>query len=244
MIRSRRWTDAGTGRKTLLKLGAAGHLFLFIWTLATILLAPLERTGLAALICLAVAAIITPGALRRALRLRWLVLIGLMALPSLFLPGSPAVTIGDLSLSYVGLQTALRSALRALVILVAVDGFTASTDVTAIAGIFERAGLNGLGFALGVALNLLPILRETASTTWNSLRMRGGLRRQPLRALRYYLVTVVSSALQRAADIALAAESRAFDPRRSRPAPLQRSPYDVPLAIAGLALFLTLCFMP
>lgn len=52
------------------------------------------------------------------------------------------------------------------------------------------------------------------------------------------------SALQRAGDITLAAESRAFDPRRSQPPPLQRSPYDVPVAVAGLAILLALCLIP
>lgn len=244
MIHLGRLADGRAERRSFLRLSAAGHLFLFVWSLSTVLLVPAQRSELAAIICLGAAAIFTPGALRQALRLRWLVLIGLIALPSLFLPGPPGLVLGGLQISSMGLQTALRSALRALVILVAVDGLTASTDVSAIAGIFERCGLHGLGFALGVAFNLLPILRESASTTWHSLRMRGGLRRQPLRGVRYYLVTVVSNTLRRASDIALAAESRAFDPRRSKPPPLDHSRRDVLVAIAGLGLLLALCFIP
>src|SRR5690606_10476560 len=152
--------------------------------------------------------------------------------------------VGDIfAISHSGLQAALRTVLRAFVILVAVDGLTAAVDVSQIAALFERAGFQGLGFAVGVALNLLPILRETTTITWQSLRMRGGLRRQPLRGLRYFFVTVISSALRRATDIALAAEARAYTPANSRPTPLQSAPADKPLvALATLLLLITLFF--
>ena len=129
-------------------------------------------------------------------------------------------------------------------ILVAVDGLTTAVDVNQIAALFERAGFQGLGFAVGVALNLLPILRETTTITWQSLRMRGGLRRQPLRGLRYFFVTVISSALRRATDIALAAEARAYTPANSRPVPLSTSPVDRPLMALATLLFVALLLFP
>ncbi|MDX1687189.1 MAG: energy-coupling factor transporter transmembrane component T [Candidatus Promineifilaceae bacterium] len=242
MIGSRDWPAATAQGHARLHLGTAGHLSLLLWSLASVFLVGPSRTWMAALIVLTFLGLIYPHALRRALRLRWLLLVGLMALPSLFLPGPPAVALGPVSLSAEGLQIALRVAARALVILVAVESFTGAVDVVEIAALFERAGLNGVGFALGVALNLLPILRDTASTTWHSLRMRGGLRRQPLRGLRFYLVTVVSSAVRRAGDIALAAEARAFTPGRQRAAPLKLTLTDALVFIGGAALFLVLLF--
>jgi energy-coupling factor transporter transmembrane protein EcfT len=247
MIRSRVWL-ATPG-----KPGVAGSIFLFMWSLALVILAPASRTWVAALLALFAALAFYPGAIRRALRLRWLLLMGLMALPSLFIPGPPAPVLGDLevlglpglgALSAVGLQTAQRTVLRAFVILVAVDGLTSSVDVSQIAALFERAGFQGLGFALGVALNLLPILRETTTVSWQSLRMRGGLRRQPLRGMRYFLVTVTSSALRRAADIALAAEARAYAPGKQRPAPRDTSPLDRPLMIVASILLVLLLVLP
>jgi len=240
MIGSREWSVPAARDRARLRLGTAGHLSLLLWSLASVFLVDAPRTGLAALIVLVTLGIIYPCALRRALRPRWLLLVGFMALPSLFLPGPPAVTLGPVSLSADGLQMGLRVAARALVILVAVDSFTAAVDVTEIAALFERAGLNGVGFALGVALNLLPILRDTATTTWHSLRMRGGFRRQRLRSVRFYLVTVVSSAIRRAGEIALAAEARAFSPGCQRPGPLRISAYDGMVFIAGAAVFLVL----
>jgi len=239
VIRSRAWLAVPT------KPGTAGHLFLFGWSLALVLLAPTPRIWLAALLAVLAAACFYPGAILRAFRPRWLLLMGLMALPSLFLPGPAVLNLGTLgSVSAIGLQSALRTMLRALVILIAVDGFTASVDVGQIAGLFERAGLQGLGFAVGVALNLLPILRDTTVVTWQSLRMRGGLRRQPLRGLRYYFVTVTGSALRRAGDIALAAEARAYSPDNSRSIPLDSTLLDRPLVVTATILLLALLLVP
>lgn len=247
MIRSRVWL-ATPG-----KPGVAGTLFLFAWSLALVILAPASRSWAAAFLALLAALAFYPGAIRRALRPRWLILMGLMALPSLFIPGPPAPVLSSLdalgvpglgALSALGLQTALRTMLRAFVILVAVDGLTSSVDVSQIAALFERTGFQGLGFALGVALNLLPILRETTTVSWQSLRMRGGLRRQPLRGMRYFLVTVTSNALRRAADIALAAEARAYAPGKHRLAPRDTSPLDRPLMIVASILLVLLVFIP
>lgn len=238
MIRTRTWLAAPGSP------GAAARLYLFAWSLAIVLAAPVSRVWLAATLAIVAAVCFYPGAIARALRPRWMALLGLMALPSLFVPGPALLQVGDLfSLSEEGALMALRTLLRAFVILVAVDGLTRKVDASQIAAIFERSGFKGLGFALGVALNLLPILRETTTVTWQSLRMRGGLRRQPLRGLRYFFVTVISSALRRAADIALAAEARAYTPGNSRPAALTRAAIDRPLmALATLLLLLLLIF--
>lgn len=225
--------------------GAAGRLFLFAWSLALVLLAPVSRMWLAAALALVAAACFYPAAIRRAFRPRWLLFLTLMALPSLFLPGPPAVELGDaFAISHDGLLAALHTVLRAFVILVAIDGLTAAVDVGQIAALFERGGFQGLGFAVGVALNLLPILRETTTITWQSLRMRGGFRRQPFRGLRYFFVTVISSALRRAADIALAAEARAYTPANSRPVPLATSVVDRPLMALATLLLAGLLFLP
>jgi energy-coupling factor transporter transmembrane protein EcfT len=242
MIDSQEWPAAPERIRPRLRLSPAGHLALFFWSLASVFLVAAPRAWLAALIALFGFGLVYPRALRRTLRPRWLLLVGAMTLPSLFLPGAPAATCGSLSVSDAGFQMALRTALRALVILAAVDSVTSTFDVVEVAALFERAGLKGTGFALGVALNLLPILRNAAYTTWHSLRMRGGLRRQPLKGLRYYLVTVVSSAIQRAGDIALAAEARAFMPGQQRPVTVRLSPYDGLVFIAGAVVFLALSF--
>ena len=56
--------------------------------------------------------------------------------------------------------------------------------------------------------------------------MRGGLRRKKWHGLRLLVVTIVTNALRRADEIALAAESRAFSPSHCRPMPLPMSLLD------------------
>ncbi len=236
MIRARIWLAAPV------KSGTAGHLFLFAWSLAIVMVAPPSRALFAALLAILAATCFYPGAIRRAFRPRWILLLALMALPSLFTDVQSITE--NRSLAGLNFAAALRTVTRAFVILVAVDGLTSSVEVGQIAALFERTGFKGLGFALGVALNMLPILRETTTVTWQSLRMRGGLHRQPVRGLRYFLITVVSSSLRRASDIALAAEARGYDPDKGRPPALHSSAADRPLMLAGALVFLLLLLLP
>ncbi len=114
----------------------------------------------------------------------------------------------------------------ALVVILAVDGFSSVVDITEVVGLLERVGMPGLGFSMGVAVNLLPALRTSSQNVWRSLRMRGGFRRQWWRGLQYLLVTVVSNALRRAEEISLAAEVRGFSPERSRAPSLKVGAFD------------------
>ena len=178
----------------------------------------------------------------RAGRTRWLLLLlGLLALPPMFLLGEsegPALSVG---LTAAGVVAGLQIAVRFVVVIVAVDGFTAAVDVAAIAGLLERVGLKGLGFSMGVALNLLPALQRSASNAWHSLWMRGGLRRQRLRAAKLLLVTVVSNALRHGEEIALAAEARAFSPDCARPLPVRSGRLDWMVAALASICLLAFC---
>jgi energy-coupling factor transporter transmembrane protein EcfT len=84
-----------------------------------------------------------------------------------------------------------------------------------LAGLVGRFGLHGLGFSLGVAMNLRSIRG-----------MRYGLRKQRWRGLQLLMMTIVTNALRRADEVALAAEARAFSPDRARPLPVQRGRLD------------------
>jgi energy-coupling factor transporter transmembrane protein EcfT len=146
--------------------------------------------------------------------------------------------------SMAGLMNGLQMIVRAVVILVAVDGFSGAVEIGEVAGLAERLGLRGLGFSIGVAFNLLPALRQATANTWHSLWMRGGLRRKRLRSLRLMLVTILTSALQRGDEIALAAEARAFTPERSRAIPLRRGRLDGWLALPLLGILLAILLFP
>ncbi|MGM0385761.1 MAG: CbiQ family ECF transporter T component, partial [Actinomycetota bacterium] len=169
---------AGVESPPATRLGTIGHLSIFASTLAAVMLAPAARLPWAAAACLLVAWIVTPRAFRSLLRWRWLVMLLILALPPLFIVGAVDSTFWVIPYSSEGLRLSTQVVLRILVILVAVKAVTSSVDITSVAGLLERLGLRGLGFSMGVALNLLPALSVSAQNAWRSLQMRGGLRRR------------------------------------------------------------------
>ena len=68
------------------------------------------------------------------------------------------------------------------------------------------------------------------------MRLRGGFRRERLRALRMLMVTIVANALRRGDEVTEAAEARAFRPDgpRQRPPPLGQA--DLALTAGLIAL--------
>ncbi|NLH07635.1 MAG: hypothetical protein GX484_08540 [Chloroflexi bacterium] len=208
------------------QIGTPGHLAIFVSMVAAVLVAGPASMPVAAGLCLGLAVLLYPAAFRRLLKLRWLLFLLVLALPQVLLPGEG------------GLAAAAAAALRALVVLVAINGLARSVNIVEVAGLLERVGLTGLGFAMGVAVNLLPALLDSARSGWYSLKMRGGLRRQSWRALQLLFLTMVTNAIRRAEDIALAAEARAYTPERSRVQPLRRGRLDWGVAAAGLAFVL------
>jgi len=215
-------------------LGTRAYLSIFLWSLAIMLLAPQQYIPIVAMLCLGVAVLVFPLSLRRLLRWRWLVLMVLLVVPPIFFLGSLDRSLLGLGYSSEGVLVASQIALRLIVILVMLDGFTSVVDIVALAGLLERFGLHGLGFSMGVALNLLPALQQSSTNAWYSLKMRGGLRKQRWRGLQLLTMTVVTNALRRAEEIALAAEARAFSPEKSRAMPIKYGTLDWPVAVAAL----------
>jgi len=221
-----------------LKVGTLGYLSLFIWSLGMILLVEPALMPLSAVMCLTVASVAYPRAYRRLLRPRWLLMVALLMLPPA-LWGEPDMYVWRIPISSTGVQLGLQMGLRALVIWVAVNGLTTSVDIPTMTGLFERLGLHGLGFSMGVALNLLPALQQSATHAWHSLKMRGGLRRRRWHAVQLLAITVVTNALRRAEEVALAAEARGFSPEHSRALPIKTGYLDW-VIIPAAALFLLL----
>lgn len=221
------------------RLGTRGQLAAFL----AVLLAALLLAGPRALLALALAVVLAilfhPAALRigRSPTV-WGFTTLLLVSGALWL-GVPDTRVGAVAVSRAGLAAGLWMAARALAILLAARGLAASTSPGELAGLLERAGLPGLGFTLGVAVNLLPALERSAQHTWDTLRMRGGLRHRRRAALRLATLTVMSGALRRADEIAIAAEARGFGLRRARPPALRRGRLDGPV-MAALATLVAL----
>ena len=213
-----------------------GHLFFLLWTLLLIGLLPDQRVMLLLGSVLLFALLTGGGGLRPLRRPRfWILILSALALGPLVL-GEKDLAWGWLRFSQAGFWMGVWMALRALCLTVAFSVALNALSVSEMARLFEMVGLKGLGFALGVALNLLPTLRETAAAAYHTLRLRGGFRRRPWQALKLFLVTVIANALRHSDDVVNAAAARAFEPtvRRGEPVRFQRA--DGLLAVALLSL--------
>jgi energy-coupling factor transporter transmembrane protein EcfT len=221
---------------------AYGYLLFFVGTVVTAILAHEARVVCVLLATIAFAGLFSPKALR--LLLRWQ--IWLFVLPTLTL--SPLL-IGDrdfslcgLMLSQEGFWAGLWMVSRALSIALAAAVFSRTVSITQMVQLFEGLRLKGLGFALGVATNVLPTIQETIDTSYHAMRLRGGFRSRRLHTLKLLLVTVIAGSLRRGDDIVWAAEARAFDPARPLGQPIAVARADVGLAayMGALALVLLL----
>jgi energy-coupling factor transporter transmembrane protein EcfT len=236
---------AGESALSRPRVGSLAHVAIFLWALFTVTLVGGEARYGILLACLVVLGAVYPFALRRLARPRWFVLFAiLLGVNLLFGDGEPDLVLWSLPLSSENLAAGALMILRALVILLAADGLASSIDISEVAGLFEGFGLSGLGFSLGVAVNLLPNIREGALNAWRSLRMRGGLRSQWWRGLQLFSLTVLTNALRRSEDIVLAAEARAFSPERSRSFSLRVGRLDWLVVAIGAAALLLLVLLP
>jgi energy-coupling factor transporter transmembrane protein EcfT len=208
-----------------------------------VMLASQESIAVVAIVCILVAVLLFPLSFHRLFHWRWLFFMLLLALPPIFFLGEIDRSFWGIGYSSEGLNSGLQIAVRFIVVLIAINGLTGSVEITAIAGLLERAGLQGLGFSMGVALNLLPSLQQSSLNAWHSLWMRGGLRRQRWRGLRLLIFSIVTNALRRAEEIALAAEARAFSPERSRAMPITVGNWDWITLLLALSSFVMMIFL-
>jgi energy-coupling factor transporter transmembrane protein EcfT len=223
-------------------LGVPGRLA----CLAAVLLAAVAGDGWRAAFALALALGLSAAFHPRALgpmRAYAALMVVLLLVPAALMGGPPFRAAGPVRLSVPGLRLGAEMAARALSILVAAAGFAATVPVVAVASLLDRVGLRGLGFALGVAVNMLPVLQASAATTWQAFRQRGGLRRRPLRSVRLLLATVVSETLRRADEVVAAAHARGFGTAR-RPPAIVRGRFDLALAAALTAVVALMWLLP
>lgn len=221
-------------------LSGYGYLFFFLGTVITVILAREARAALVLLSVLLFAALFYAPAVRLLCRWQLWAFIGPTLLISPLVLGEPDLQLGGLQLSTEGFWAGLWMVVRALSIALAASIVAGTVSVSEMAQIFEGMRMKGLGFAVGVATNMLPTVRETMETSYQSIRLRGGFRSQRLKTLRLLLVAVIAGSLRRGDDIVSAAEARAFDPNRSMQPSLSVTRNDILLATLILVLGLTL----
>jgi len=217
------------------RLGTLGHTSCLAFALVLAVSATGTRLVLAALLVGLLAVAFQRGGLRSLASLRVWAILALMVVPASLVVGRADLRMWGVALSYEGIGTGAQMALRALAIIIAVTGFAASVSVNEAGGVLERAGLKGLGFAVGVAVNMLPTLADTSANAYHAMRLRGGWRRWRLQPVRLLLVTMVANSLRHADDIVHAAEARAFAVGRRRALPPLWRGRDLALAVGLLA---------
>lgn len=223
-------------------LSVWGYLSFLVGAVAMAVLAPGPRVFVVLGLVVSFCALFCTGSLRLLRHARFWLFIALALLLSPFFIGEKDVTRWGLRLSRQGFWAGLWMTGRALSIGLAFNGFASRVSVAELATLLESAGLKGLGFALGVAFNALPIIQEAAGDACTAMRLRGGFRRERFAALKKLLVTVVAGSLRRGEEIVDAAEARAFDPARAQGRPARPTRADWLLAFAvlccGLAILL------
>lgn len=217
-------------------VGTWGHLAFLVWAIVLSTLASGGRLVLLMGFVIAFSALFFQGGLRPIRRLEFWALVASVVVFSPFLIGEKDASLLGISLSSQGFWAGLWMALRALSVALAVGGFAYAVSADEMSRLFEAAGLKGLGFAVGVAVNMLPTLEETARNAYEAMRLRGGFQRERLRALRMLLVAIVVNALRRGDEVVEAAEARAFRPSGPRQEPLPLGQADLLLVAVLIAL--------
>ncbi len=211
-----------------------GYLLFTVWALAALLLVDGWSVLALAVVVLIFGLVWSRkglGVLRRGRF--WLFVLTAVALGP-FLSRKFNLGRGGLEVSRAALLIGGEMAARAFAITVAFSVGLGPLSVSDLIAIFDRLGLRGLGFAVGIAMNLMGALREMATVTLQTIRLRGGLRR-PWVGIRLFLVTLVSNTLRYGDQLVDAATMRAFDPTRGRPAALPLRPVDHWLAVTLIA---------
>jgi energy-coupling factor transporter transmembrane protein EcfT len=225
-------------------IGIWGHLAFLVWTIVLGILAPGGRLLLVLGFVVVFSALFFQGGLKLVGRLEFWFLVVSAVLLSPFLIGEKDISLFGLSLSSQGFWAGWWMALRALSVALAVGGFAYAVSVDEMAWLFEMAGLRGLGFAVGVAFNMLPTLEKMTYNVYQAMRLRGGFRRERLSTLRKLLVTIVVNALRRGDEVVEAAEARAFRPDGPRREPLPLGRADLALIVVLAALGVGLLAWP
>ena len=217
------------------RLGPLGYLASGLVSMVGAIVAQGWQTALALALAVGLALVLYPAALHRLRGRRYWFFTILLVVSSALLLDEEGLVWQGWTVSTYGLEIGAQMAFRAATILVAVGGILERVGVSHLASLLERLGFGGLGFAFGVALNSLPALGETAGNAAAALRLRGGFRRERLRAVRQLFLTILTNSLRYGDQVVAAAEARAYSPQRARPLPLEWSWADIVLA-GGLVL--------
>lgn len=167
----------------------------------------------------------------------WFFLLSLVLLSAAAIGGEKDISIAGVKLSSEGILSGIGMAIRAVTIVIATYTFAQVASIGGLSSLFARLGVRELGFLLGIALNLLPLVQRTSANALLAVRLRGGFRRNRLRSLQKMAVTILVNSLRYSDDIVYAAESRAFGGVQPNTVPIVVSNSDRVLLASSMIVY-------
>ena len=154
--------------------GVAGQAICLILSLALAATASGWRVAIACAVIVALAVVSCAGRPGGAAQQASLAVYGHAAGPAALLLGDSQAT-GGIGLSAAGLAEGRGDGSACAGIVVAVSSFASSVSVSDLSQLLERIGLRGLGFALGVAVNMLPTIQRSLLVAYQALEPARGI---------------------------------------------------------------------
>jgi len=209
------------------KLSIYGSLCFLAFCIAASIVASGVASLLVLIYVLAWAAFISPGVVRSFRRRRfWVFVLSLLVISTIAMGGEKDLTVAGLALSSEGLVMGVSMAVRAATIVIATTAFARTVSIGGLSALFARLGVAEIGFLLGIAANLLPLIQSMAASVFLAMRLRGGFRRRKLASLKRMVVTILVNSVRHSEEIVCAAEARAFGGVPTQPVPIEVMPAD------------------
>lgn len=205
----------------------------------------------AALGCFALSRIRT-GTILRSIKPLVLIIAVTAFLNIFFTKGDPIIQFWKISVSWLGLRTALFMAVRLIMLITGTFLLTYTTSPISLMDGLEtllsplkkiKVPVHELAMMMGIALRFIPTLIEETQKIMNAQKARGadfesGNLIKKAKALLPLLVPLFISAFRRADELAIAMESRCYhgDKGRTRMTQLKMGKRDTVALIAGFAV--------
>ena len=214
--------------------GLLGALAILAATFAVASTLPTVGVAAFALALGGLSAWLAPGALRR--MAGWRVLTILLLLGGVSWLGQALAAQAGAPGEVSPAAMALHIVMRVGTILLAVGLVAHSLPLEQFAAGMERVGLKNFGFAMGVAVNSLPLAQRSLRQVWRALRLRRPYARGRPHAWRLAATTVATRMLTSAEDTTAVAQARGYDPARAQRMPLTLTALDVALAVGAIVI--------
>lgn len=217
--------NAGVYR--FLKTGVPSHCFLVLFGVLAIFFRNHGSVFAAGAGTALILAFISPGSLTRLLT--WP--------PILMLTALFATVPWILGATRAAFLTTGAIAIKALILLAVCDSFSSAVSVRELTNLFSMLGFPQFGFVFGIAFNSLPVVERSFNNAWVSLKLKGGIRGNFFRAVRYLALNLIVNLIKYSEDVTAAAKIKRFDPSARRRVHIAFTAADAAVGIYLIFLF-------